>query len=229
MRRQIVLLLALVAWNFGGTPAHANFVQCNYDFTNTGGQEFFDLEVVLKGTVTTNGFYNPYFNNHDPIVTTSGGTTSLHWVDPTNPILNNTLIHVGYTPVGTDDCPLLEVHWTDKNHNRVSSSFIGVVYNHLKNTSQSFTNTSLHKVDLSDIRMACQTAPLPLDALNASNDYLAAAMVPITDKSFTLEPGESVDIPVQPSCADCYCVTNFKTSGEGLDAIFSPWVQEFVK
>ena len=114
MRRQALLLLAFLAGTFGSIPAHAGFIQCNYDFTNTSGKEAFDIEIVLKGAVTSDGFYNPYFNNHDPVVVTAGGVTSLHWVNPTYPITNGTLIHVGYTPVGTEDCPLLEVYWTDQ-------------------------------------------------------------------------------------------------------------------
>jgi hypothetical protein len=235
MRRSILPLLVLMAWTFGGAALQANVnqpgvsIQCNYDFTNTSGREVFDIEVVLRGPVNPNGFYNVYFNNQNPTQTTdANGNTVLHWVNPTHPILQGTLIHVGFTPIGTNDCPLLAVYWTDANHNRVSSSFIGVAYNHLTGTTQKITNLSLLPISVYDIRMACQDAALPLDALNATNEYLAGAMVPIADAT-TLQPGQSLEIPVQIPCSQCHCVTNFKTSGEGLDAIFSPWVQEFVE
>ena len=76
--------------------------------------------------------------------------------------------------------------------------------------------------------MACQEAPLPLDALNASNEYLAHAMKPIIDGPITVKAGEALDLRVAPTCRKCYCVTNYKIGGDGSDAIFSPWVQEFV-
>lgn len=230
MRSTILPLLTLMAWIFGGAALHAvNPIQCNYDFTNTSGIEVFDIELVLRGAVNPNTFYNVFFKGKPPIRTTdANGNTILHWVDPTNPILPGTLIHVGYTPVGTDDCPLLEVYWTDENQKRVSNSFIGVVYNHLTGSTQNFTNTSLHPVLVSDVRMACQAEALPLDALNATNEYLARAMVPIAEP-FTLDPGQSVQIPVEVPCRNCHCVTNLKVSGEGRGAIFSPWVQEYVR
>ena len=106
--------------------------------------------------------------------------------------------------------------------------FRSTAYNHRKGTTQTITNLSFLPINVYDVQMACQDAALPLDALNATNEYLAGAMVPISG-SFTLQPGESREIPVQIPCSQCHCVTNFKTSGEGLDAIFSPWVQEYVE
>jgi hypothetical protein len=241
MRRQVVFLLAMV-WIFAAVAAHAAAVgttpgvgegiQCNYDLTNVSGKEVFDVEVVLKGAVTfasTGAFYDHDFSDVDPSRTlTSDGNTSLHWEYPTNPIPNNTKVHVGYTPVGTYDCPLVAIYWTDANHKRISSKFIGVASNHHTNTTENISNLTPYPIYVTDIRMACQAAALPLDALNATNDYLSHAMVTIADAA-TLEPGQTWEIPVTPSCHNCYCVTNFKATGEGSDAIFSPWVQEYVE
>jgi len=238
MRRQFVFLLAM-AWIFAGAAAHAAAIggtggpniRCNYDLTNVSGKEVFDVEIVLKGVVgmTPGSFYNVFFGGNDPSQTlTTDGNTSLHWENPSNPILNNTQIHVGYTPVGTHDCPILAIYWTDENHKRVSSKYIGVAYNHYSGTQQNISNTSPYVIDVTNVRMACQAAALPLDALNATNDYLSHAMVTVADHA-TLAPGQTWTFPVDTKCHNCYCVTNFNTTGQGSDAIFSPWVQEYVE
>ncbi|HXU45859.1 MAG TPA: hypothetical protein VN783_10050 [Thermoanaerobaculia bacterium] len=233
MRRVAVPLVFVMVSILGATAARANIaggggagIQCNYDLTNTGSKDAYDVAVVLKGNVSVSGFYNGIFGS--PTVTVVGGNTVLHWANPPGPVGKNDKIHVGYTPVGTSDCPVIDIYWTDASGNRIPTSFVGTAWNHTTGTSVTITNRSFGNILISDVQYACQSAPLPLDALNATNEYLAQAMVPIAG-TFTLGAGETQVLPIHPSCSDCYCVTNFKTSGDEPGAIFSPWVQEHVE
>jgi len=224
------LLLGSTAATAAQVGTGGPFIQCNYDLTNTGHQDAYDVAVVITGTVVPGSFVNAGFGKN-PDITTSGGQTTLHWdySDPTYgaPIKNGDKIHVGYTPSGTNDCPVIKIYWTNKEGKPIASSYIGVAYNHYYGTQETITNRSPFDVEISNVRIACQAAPLPLDALNATNNYLSTSMVTIGE-SATLGAGESWEIPFTPPCSDCYCVTNFETRGEGSDAIFSPWVQEYV-
>jgi hypothetical protein len=232
--QRIVWMLAALACALGASAATATInggggptaVQCNYDLTNTGSKAAFDVAIVLQGSVSFSEFYNGVFGGA-PTVTTAGGYTTLHWTSPPNAIGTNDKIHVGYTPAGTSDCPVVDIYWTDENGSRIPSSFVGTAWNHLTSTSVTITNRSFHTIQVRDVRWACQATALPLAALNASNDYLSRSMVAIGDAA-TLAPGESWVIPVQPSCSQCYCVTNFQTTADEPGAIFSPWVQEFL-
>ncbi len=239
--RQLALILAVVtstlgasaamaAANGAGGPGPGPSIECNYDLWNTGSQDAFDVAIVLKGNVTCTDFWADFFPS-TPTVTTSGGNTVLHWTnsDPAPPIAHGGTgkVHVGYTPSGTTDCAVLDIYWTDANGHRVPSSFVGVAENHTTGVNVNITNLSFTNILVQNVRIACQAAALPLGALNATNSYLSKAMVTIGD-SATVAPGQSWSIPFQPSCSQCYCVTNYQTSGDGLAAIFSPWVQEYV-
>lgn len=216
-------VLAEVAGAGGPTPTS---IQCNYDLTNKG-VDAYDVAFVVQGTVnTSSGFVNGPFANPD--VTTGGGNTTLHWTAPSTVVSGDQEIHVGFTPVGTTGCPVLDIYWTDADGKRINSSFIGTAWNHLTNTSESITNATFHNIHVTNVRYACQAAALPLAALTAKNEYLAQSMVTIGD-SATLGPGQTWTIPVRPSCSQCHCVTNYQTVGDTPGAILSPWVQEYVQ
>jgi hypothetical protein len=222
-----ILGASAVLAEVAGAGPTASSIQCNYDLTNTGSADAYDVAFVVQGAVnSSSGFVNGPFTAPD--ISTGGGNTTLHWTTPSSPVTFEQEIHVGFTPVGTSGCPVLDIYWTDASGRRIASSFIGTAWNHLTNTSETITNASFRTITVTNVRFACQAAPLPLAALTANNTFLSQSMVTIGD-SATLGPGQSWVIPVQPSCSQCHCVTNYQTTGDIPGAILSPWVQEYVQ
>jgi hypothetical protein len=229
-----IALVVLIAGALGASAAGA--AQCNYDVTNTSYETPYDLAIAIPGHWTFTEFWDnigdgsptvTYYTTPSPVSMT---TTWVHWVKtPAAPIVHGEKVHVGYTVSGFPGCPpMAHLYWTDKDGNIMEAAYVGIAENHLTGTSVKITNVSTQPIQVVDVRMACQKEALALGALNATNEYLARAMVSIADSPAGLAPGESWEIPVRIPCKQCYCVTNFKTTGDGLSAIFSPWVQEFV-
>ena len=228
---------ALMVCMLGASAADA--AQCNFDLTNTGTETPYDVAITLYGYFPFSAFSefwnnigdgNPsitYYTSPPPVSLTS---TTLHWVKtPAAPIVHGEKIHVGYTIKGFHPCSTAAIYWTDRDGKPMETAFVGTAENHLTGSSVKITNVSSRPIQVVDVRMACQATALPLADLNATNEYLAGAMAPIASGPADLEPGDSWEIPVSLPCTQCHCVTNFKTQGDGLSAIFSPWVQEYVE
>lgn len=222
MRREI-FLVALMLCVLGVSAARA--ADCNYDIKKTSGQAAWDVEVVLHGNVSFSGFWDN-LGDGLPTITVSGGTTSLHWVKtPPGPIGTDEWVHVGFTD---DDgkCPCGRIYFTDQNHKRIPASYVGTAEYHPTGDRYSLTNCSPWAIQVHGVNQACQATARPLGVLNRVNSSLASAMVQIAGPA-TLAPGQSLALP-SPPCTDCYCVTNFRTSGSELNGEFEAWEQEYV-
>lgn len=214
---------ALAATATGG--GHAG-LHCNWDLVNTGSVDAYDIEAVVQGDATSWPTFQTIFAPASKTLTGSG-STSIHWQNPSRVITPNTGCHVGFTPpAGSTSCHVLGMYWTDIDGKRIGGSIPNVSLD-LDPRLATLTNLTAAPVTVSNVRVACQAAVLPLDSLNASNEYLAGAMVTIAD-SLTLDAGQTASIPFTPPCSNCHCVSNFNASGAGLDAVLSPWLEQHV-
>ena len=193
MSRQVVFLLALMGWISGGV-AHLcasdrgspSPVPHTMTFsTNTSGKEFFDLEVILKGavTVSTSGIM---ISTATPRLSRRPGTVIRACIGQINRRL-----YSQWQQGTTSAIPLLEP--------RIVRS--GDLLGRMRTTRGSQLKLYWDRIQPPEKHIATDHQPLSsqrrylrcsnglpgkgfaLDALNATNEYLAKAMVKIADSA----------------------------------------------
>jgi hypothetical protein len=228
--RRAVPMMSLLAGVL--TASMASATVCNIDLTNTGTHTAYDVEIVLSGVQGITDHYNgtpgpdDVFNNFG-VLYSSDGNTHLHWTSPQSPIPpvpkgSPIQAHVGFTTTN-NNCPIVDFFWTGLDGKRIPGSLIGILQNHLSNTSLTITNTYDQEVAVGPVRFGCTTSTITLPELGRNSDLVQSILTTISPGA-TLAAGQTLQIPLPPpTCTQCSCVSTYHISGPGFDGESSPW------
>jgi hypothetical protein len=223
-------------------PPSTYFV--NKDLQNIGTQPAYDLVIVLAGQQTITDHYDGYPVRHFGSFSTgpSGLNTLLHWQNLNEPggdgaIDPGEVVHVGWGTVGASH--VLDMYWTDQSGNRIPGSRIfnitsGWTYD-TGILTVSWTNIfvtdigEVFPIQISDVSMAVFADPWPLSELNAQNDALAAALVPVPGGTFAVAPDQTVTLALPESVpAGSAVVLRYGATGPGGSAVAIDYIQIIV-
>jgi hypothetical protein len=236
MKLKPVLILALTLLSFAPGAAFADHC-INKDLINLGPTAY-DLAVILWGRQPITWHYDGYpdLRFHSFTRTSIGFNTKLHWQNGNGvnaPIPPGKLVHVGWcTPRHHN---IFNMYWTDLAGRRIPGSIVfnlttGWVYCgglrlRLQNIFQhQFEAGAL--LNVQDVQVAVLPAPLPLAELNRQNFALNSQLVPVPGgEAFTIEPGDTVELPVAGVFPGQTVVVRYRVTGSGGTADSVDFVQ----
>ena len=221
MRMILYVALALAV---GLTAPFALAFDTNVDLKKSGGDDAFDIAIVLAGHENVTGTYDGYPSGRfqTKTIDKAGSNTVIHWEAPTGSVAgdgvqNGEVVHVGFS-TGDGDAEIVDSYWTDEDGARIFGSTVLIVGGHVGRDWIGVTNRFPLVAEV-NVRAVGLDAPMPLAELNAQNEELMALLEPVGGP-LVLGPGETVELPLPDAAAGAAAVVVLiESQGPGSQAV----------
>lgn len=224
-------LFALLALTLVLVAPMAAAYDTNVDLKKQGGDDAWDVAIVLAGDEHVTNTYDGYSSCHfdTKTIDSAGSNTVIHWETPTGSvggdgIQDGEVIHVGFS-TADHDADIVDSYWTDEDGARIFGSKILIVGGHIGRDRVRVTNNFPLVAEVS-VRAATFDGALPLEVLNARNDELMAQLEPLGGP-FILLPGDEMVLPFEMPAPDGGAVVVLiESQGDGSQAVAMNFQQQ---